>query len=97
MELPLTPQLGWFSNLVLGSTVVVVVFSVVEVVPEMEMMSPEAAGELSPKLSPTLSDLAVVVVVAPGNIDGQIAAPMAPIAMPTGKAIDSSWRVSLLS
>ena len=62
------------------------------------MMSPEESTELAPKLSPKLSPAlsVVVVVVAPGNIDGQMAAPMAPIAIPTGKAIDSSWRVSLL-
>ena len=60
----------------------------------MEMMSPEESTELSPKLSAELC--VVVVVVTPGNIDGQIAAPIAPIAIPTGKAMDSSCRVSLL-
>ena len=94
----MTPQEWKFSSTVLGSKVVVVVFSVVEVVAEMEMMSPEEPTELSPEVSPKLSPaLSVVVdVVAPGNIEGQIAAPIAPMAIPTGKAIDSSWRVSLL-
>ena len=41
-------------------------------------------------------DEVVDVVVDSGNIEGQIAAPMAPIAIPTGKAIPSSCLVSLL-
>ena len=96
VELPFTPQSLKFSSTVLWTNVVVVVsvVEVVPVVPEMEMMSAEASAELSPELPPELS--VVVVVVAPGNIDGQIAAPIAPMAIPTGKAMDSSWRVSLL-
>ena len=98
LELPFTPQSGKFSSKVLGANVVVEVFSVVVVEAVVAEMSPEAAGMTSAEASEELDDPeeTVVVVVDSGNIDGQMAAPMAPIAMPTGKAIPSSCLVSLL-
>ena len=103
MELPFTPQSGKFSSKVLGANVVVEVFSVVVVEAVVAEISPEAAGMTSAEASEELDDPeeTVVAVVDSGNIDGQMAAPMAPIAIPTGKAMASSclvsfWRLSLM-
>ena len=97
LELPFTPQLWKSSSTDLGTnSVVLVVDCVVETTP----LSPLMMTKLSPLAAasePSEGDwVVVVVVVDPGNRDGSIAAPIAPMAIPTGNAIASSWRVSVL-
>ena len=80
--------------------VVVVVVSPVVLEEEEELPSNEAMLESSAEATESSPEMDVEVVDS-GNIEGQIAAPMAPIAIPTGKAMASSclvsfWRLSLM-